>query len=83
MEVRVWNFLINAFQGAVDLFDRLVAGVPGMKTAIVWAVLVMLVTGLLIVPLRGTGLSFSFSDKNYGGSDRKKSSGSSKKNADD
>ncbi len=70
MEVRVYNFIIRAFEGATTLFDRLVAGVPGMKTAIIWAVLVMLVTCFLIVPLRGGGLSFSFSDKNYGSDEK-------------
>lgn len=57
MESGVMNFLINAFSGAVSLVDRIVSGIPGGETAIVWGVFVTLGTGFLIIPIRGAGFS--------------------------
>ena len=37
--------------------DRVVNGVPGAKTAIIWAVFVSLSMSLLIIPMRGIGSS--------------------------
>lgn len=57
MEIKVWSFLIDAFDGASTLFDRVVNGVPGAKVAIVWAVFVSLAMSLIITPMRGIGSS--------------------------
>lgn len=57
MQNKVMQFLINALDGAVDLIERLISGVPGAETAIVWGIFVTLATGFLIVPIRGYGHS--------------------------
>lgn len=57
MHNQVMNFIIKAFGAAVDLIERLISGIPGAETAIVWGVFVTLATGFLIVPIRGYGHS--------------------------
>jgi len=57
MQSAVMNFIINAFSGAVGLVDRIISGIPGGETAIVWGAFVTLGTGFLIIPIRGAGFS--------------------------
>lgn len=57
MEYQVWNLFIDAFTGASQLFERLISGLPGAKTTIVWAIFVSLAMSLLIIPMRGAGSS--------------------------
>ena len=57
MANKVMQMLIKAFGGAVDLIERLISGIPGAETAIIWGVFVTLVTGFLIIPIRGIGQS--------------------------
>ena len=57
MASKVMQMLNSAMAGAVGLIEKLISGIPGAETAIVWGVFVTLATGFLIVPIRGYGHS--------------------------
>lgn len=57
MESSVLNYITLAFNGAVDIATRLFNSIPGAYTAVVWAVFVVLAMSMLIIPIRGFGVS--------------------------
>lgn len=60
MANKVLSILGQAFIACAQFFETLVEGVPGAKTAILWAVFVSLILSTLILPIRGVGTGSLF-----------------------
>lgn len=57
MEQQLFDFLSVWMSGTLGLFTDLFSGIPGAAKAIIWMVFVMLVMNLIIIPIRGAGMS--------------------------
>ena len=57
MEQQLFDFLSVWMSGALGLFTDLFSGIPVANKAIIWMVFVMLVMNLIIIPIRGAGMS--------------------------
>lgn len=57
MANQLYQFLRTLLIGAVGLVDQLFDGVPFAKDAILWALFVVLVMNLIVIPIRGYGAS--------------------------
>lgn len=57
MANQLYHFLRTLLIGAVGLVDQLFDGIPFAKDAILWALFVVLVMNLIVIPIRGYGAS--------------------------
>lgn len=57
MEEQVFDFLEYWMRSCLGLFTRLLDEIPIYGQAIMWVVFVMLVMNLIVIPIRGAGMS--------------------------
>lgn len=57
MAKQLYDFLRTLLIGSLALVDQLFEGIPFAKDAILWALFVVLVMNLIVIPIRGYGAS--------------------------
>ena len=57
MAKQLYDFLRTLLLGSMELVDQLFEGIPFAKDAILWALFVVLVMNLIVIPIRGYGAS--------------------------
>lgn len=62
MESKVVSIIVKAFTACSGWLEDLIAGIPGAKTAIFWALFVGLIMSFLIIPIRGFGAGLGMID---------------------